>query len=61
MKVKKIRGIARRLAKTEETTYNIGQPPLFNTEGKRIRPGVPTTMKKDCLKYIVKQMKWKSI
>lgn len=69
-KVKKIRRIAKRMAKTIETKYDIGEEPIYYygkdieiadggilRSGAKTKPGVPTVMIGTCLKFIVKTMK----
>lgn len=70
-KAKLIRKFAKRIAKSEETTYNIGKPPVINTSdkpyltnsgftvmpGRVIIPGIPTTLDTGCLKYVAKRLK----
>ena len=56
-KAKRIRNMARRVARTEETFYNIGSPPYFDNKGLRVIAGVPTVLKEDCVKFLAKAIK----
>lgn len=69
-KIKRIRRIAKRLAKTIETTYDYGEPAIYYSgndieisgggllrNGDRTKPGVPTVMQATCLKFITKSIK----
>jgi hypothetical protein len=68
-KIKRVRRIAKMLAKTQETTYNDYKPPVhwqgketIKIEGKWIypgsiiEPGIPRVMKNDCVKSITKRI-----
>ena len=69
-KAKRIRNMVRRIAKTINTEYDLGSPPLFYTGettklsdgttlyfGTKTNPGVPRVLKASCLKFIAKTMK----
>lgn len=69
-KAKRLRKVAKIFAETVDTTYNIGDPAVYYygkdieisgggvlRNGARTKVGIPTTLQKTCMKYIIKGLK----
>ena len=56
-KAKQIRRVSKRINNNMVTKYNVGTPPYYNNMGYKVVFGVPTTINKDCHRFVYKKLK----